>query len=167
MESPKATSLLNEILQKLSLLTKEEATEEVVLSEEVEVTEEETPEVAEATKELAEAPEEITEEVVEEEAALEAGYVTEEAFATKVSEMEAELAAIKSMVQEQMSSLVQEKEDLSSQVEKLSADLASEPAAEPIKHDPETSGEKKQVFSYGQNRPSGTLDRVFNRLNNK
>ena len=37
MESPKATSLLNEILQKLSLLTKEEATEEVVLSEEVEV----------------------------------------------------------------------------------------------------------------------------------
>ena len=167
MESPKATSLLNEILQKLSLLTKEEATEEVVLSEEVEAVEEETQEVAEATEELAEASEEITEEVLEEETELEAGYVTEEAFASKVSEMEAELASIKAMVQEQMSSLVKEKEELSSQVEKLSSDLASEPATEPIKHDPESSSERKQVFSYGTKRPANTLDRVFNRLNNK
>jgi|13_taG_2_1085334.scaffolds.fasta_scaffold04776_9 uncharacterized phage infection (PIP) family protein YhgE len=172
MENPKATSLLSEILQKVSLLTQkeqsvesEEVQEDVVLSEEVEAPAE--VENADVNEELAEATEESVEETVEEETLLMEGYVTEEAFASKLAEMDAKLAEMAEMIDREMGSYIKEKAEMSAQIEKLSAELASEPAAEPIKHSPESEEAEKKIFSYGKNRPSSTLDRVFNRLNNK
>ncbi|MAO21860.1 MAG: hypothetical protein CMJ25_14015 [Phycisphaerae bacterium] len=172
MQNPKATSLLSEILQKVSLLTQkeqsaesEEIQEDVVLSEEVEATTE--VENADVNEELAEATEESVEETVEEETLLMEGYVTEEAFASRLAEMDAKLAEMAGMIDKEMGSYIKEKAEMSAQIEKLSAELASEPAAEPIKHSPESGETEKKIFSYGKNRPSSTLDRVFNRLNNK
>ena len=54
----------------------------------------------------------------------------------------------------------EEKSELSSQLEKLSA----EPAAEPIAHAPSQKNEEKEVVKFGQNRPANTLDRVFSKL---
>jgi len=174
MESPKATSLLNEILQKLSLLTKEDelaqglediqVEEEVVLSEEEEApageVQEETPE---ATEELAEeVSEEATEEVAEE-IDLAKGYVTEEAFASKMEEMEAKLAMLMKKVDEDLTKYETEKQEMAAQIEKLSA----EPAAEPIVHDPEANTEERKTFNYGMDRPESALDRIFTRINNK
>lgn len=124
MENPKATSLLSEILQKVSLLTQkeqsvelEEVQEEVVLSEEVEAPAE--VENADVNEELAEATEESVEETVEEETSLMEGYVTEEAFASKIAEMDAKLAQMAEMIDKEMSSYIKEKAEMSAQIEKV------------------------------------------------
>ena len=88
----KSTEILNEILQKLSLLDvdAEAVNETEVIAEELSTEEEEAPTVEEEAP-AEEASEELSEEVVEaeEETQLEEGYVTEEAFASKIAEMEA------------------------------------------------------------------------------
>lgn len=165
----KSTEILNEILQKLSLLTKEDESakdvEELdVVAEELSTEEEEAPAVEEEAPAEEEASEELSEESVEaeEETQLMEGYVTEEAFASKMAEMEAKMAEMAKMLDDEMG-YKKKSEELSSQLEKLSA----EPAAEAINHTPEAATEKKPVYNFGMQRPQNTLDRVFNRLTNK
>lgn len=165
----KSTEILNEILQKLSLLTKEdelaqgiEDTE--VVAEELSSEVEEAPAVEEeATEE--EVSEELSEEPVEaeEETQLMEGYVKQEDFESKIAAMEAKMAEMAKMIDDEMGSYKREKEMMSAQIEKLSA----EPAAEAIEHTPEAATEKKPVYNYGMQRSQNTLDRVFNRLTNK
>lgn len=165
----KSTEILNEILQKLSLLTKEdelaqgiEDTE--VVAEELSSEVEKAPAVEEeATEE--EVSEELSEEPVEaeEETQLMEGYVKQEDFDSKIAAMEAKMAEMAKMIDDEMGSYKREKEMMSAQIEKLSA----EPAAEAIEHTPEAATEKKPVYNYGMQRSQNTLDRVFNRLTNK
>jgi hypothetical protein len=172
MESTKATSLLNEIMQKLSLLTKEDelaqGIEEIEVQEEVvELEEQEQPaeapeESQEEQEELSEEPVEATEEL-EEETELMAGYVKQEEFESKMEAMEAKLAAMAKMIDEEMGGYKKEKEMMSKQIEELSA----EPAAEAIKHDPEAETPEKKVFTYGGNRTKSTFDRVMERIGNQ
>ena len=159
MNNPKATSILNEILTKLSEIT---SVEDSPISEQVEAVVEELSEevIEEVTEEAPVESEEVLSEVSEE-AELSGAYVTEEAFATKVLDMEAKLAEMKSLIEVEMSSQKKQKEELSAQVEKLSA----QPAAEAITHNPEAETDKKSVYNFATERPMSTLDRVFNRLN--
>jgi hypothetical protein len=186
MES-KATNILNDIMQKLSAISEPEtkevenievAAEEVTETPEVEevalsedsVEEVATEEVeaaldAESTEEVElaeESQEEATEleEEVSEEVELMEGYVKEEDFNSKIAELEDMIKSIKEDMMVEYSKVEQEKAELSSQVEKLSA----EPAAEPIAHAPSEKTEQKEVVKFGQNRPASTLDRVFSKL---
>jgi hypothetical protein len=167
MNNPKATSILNEILQKLSsVVSEQESVQTENLSEDVqeEVLAEAQEESQEVSEEVVEAASEEGEDVLAEEsveAELSGAYVTEEAFTSKVLEMEAQLAEMKTLIEVEMSSQKKEKEELSAQVEKLSA----EPAAEAITHNPEAETEKKPVYNFANQRATSTLDRVFNRLN--
>jgi len=181
MES-KATNILNDIMQKLSAITEVETkevenievqaeevetpeVEEVALSEdstEVELSEE----VEESTEEVELAEEEVKEESTEleeevsEEVELMEGYVKEEDFNSKIAELEDMIKSIKEDMMVEYNKVEQEKAELSSQLEKLSA----EPAAEPIAHAPSQKNEEKEVVKFGQNRPANTLDRVFSKL---
>jgi len=161
----KSTEILNEILQKLSLLDvdTEAVNETEVIAEELSIEEEEAPTVEEEAP-AEEASEELYEEVVEaeEETQLMEGYVTEEAFASKIAEMEAKMAEMAAMMDSELGYKTKA-EELSSQLEKLS----EQPAAEAINHTPEAATEKKPVYNFGMQRPQSTLDRVFNRLTNK
>ena len=176
MES-KATNILNDIMQKLSAITEVEATqtenievqEEVVETEAVEevaLSEDsaETEEVVETEEvELSEEGEEATEleeEEESEEVELMEGYVKEEDFNSKIAELEDMIKSIKEDMMVEYDKVEKEKAELSSQVEKLSA----EPAAEPIAHAPSEKKEQKEVVKFGQNRPANTLDRVFSKL---
>lgn len=174
MESIKATSILNDIMQKLSLIEKPEAkaeevevsAEEVVavedtvkenvqLSEEVkdEVVEEAT-NLSEELAEESEAIEEVVEEEVKEEEELEdEEYVTKDEFESKVSEIMEMIEGLKMQSEG-------EKVEMSKQIEKLSA----QPAATPIKHNPEESKSNAQGFKFGQNQPQTTLNRVMSKL---
>jgi hypothetical protein len=172
MESKKATSVLSDIMQKLSSIGKpEEVKEEVVeLSEEVTETEVKEEEVVEAAStevteeevvlaEEGEDGEEIVEEVVEEiveEELDEEKYVSREEF-------ENAIADIKAMFIEVSNSYEKEKLEMSAQIE----DLSKAPASEPLSHSPEAelSTEKKVLFS--QKRRGSTMDRVLSKMNRK
>jgi uncharacterized phage infection (PIP) family protein YhgE len=167
MNSPKATTILNEILQKLSSIAEpekvvEETTELEAVTEETPI--EEVEAAAEVEESVLEATEELSEEaeLETEETQLMEGYVTEEAFASKIAEMEAKMAEMAKMLDSEMG-YKRELEELSSKMEKLSA----EPAAEAINHNPEAATEKKPIYNFGMQRSQNTLDRVFNRLNNQ
>ena len=161
-----ATTILNEILQKLSVLTKEdELSQEEVVEAVSEATEEVQEEVQETVQEeLAEtegvqaASDEV--EAVEE-AELKEGYVSEEKYMADMSAMKAEIDAIKKMIDEEMGYMRKEKEALSEQVKELS----KEPAAQPIKHSPEEES-KPSLNLYAQNRLTTTADKVLARISN-
>jgi len=167
-----STTILNEILQKLSLLTKEdelaqELSEQEVQEEVIEAVNETADEINEETTELSE---ESTEEVEaseevenQEEEELAEGYVSEAKYLEDMSKLKAEIDAIKKMIDEEMGYMKKEKEALSEQVKELS----KEPAAEAIKHNPEGEEVKKFNFTYGQNKPQNTFDRVMARISNK
>ncbi len=167
MSTSKSTSILNEILQKLSLLTAEDElaqgiNDTEIVAEELSVEKEEAPAVEEAPE--VEATEELSEEPVQEgETQLMEGYVKQEAFDSKIAAIEAKMAEMAKMIDDEMGSYKREKEMMSAQIEKLSA----EPAAEAIEHNPEAATEKKPVYTYGMQRQQTTLDRVFNRITNK
>jgi len=184
MESPKSTKLLNDIFAKLSLLTKEDEEAQGIVAEELEVKEpvelqEEVTEPAVEEAEAAEAAaEEITEEKVEmadedeapaseeqpeETEELEEGYVSMDQYKEDMSKVMAMMEELKKRVDEEMGSYKKEKEMMSEQIEKLSA----EPAAEPIAHTPENETPEKKLFNYGGNKPQSTLDRVMQRIGNK
>lgn len=97
---------------------------------------------------------------------VEAAEEEEMGYATKM-----ELEEVKEMVKEvkeMVAAMGDKKEEMSSQEvseEEVIRELLSEPAAEPIKHNPETESEKKVNF-YSQNRPQTTLDRVMARISN-
>ena len=162
MESKKATTVLSDIMQKLSSIGKpEEVKEEVVeLSEEIteeEVKEEEVvlAEEDEVAEEIVE-EEEVVEEEVEEEELNEEKYVSREEF-------ENAIADIKAMFIEVSNSYQEEKLEMSAQIE----DLSKAPASEPLSHSPEAelSTEKKVLFS--QKRKGSTMDRVLSKMNRK
>ena len=162
MESKKATTVLSDIMQKLSSIGKpEEVKEEVVeLSEEIteeEVKEEEVvlAEEDEVAEEIVE-EEEVVEEEVEEEELDEEKYVSREEF-------ENAIADIKAMFIEVSNSYEKEKLEMSAQIE----DLSKAPASEPLSHSPEAelSTEKKVLFS--QKRKGSTMDRVLSKMNRK
>ena len=144
MESPKATTILNEILQKLSKLTKEDELaqgieEEAVaenLSEQVkednqEAKQELSEEVKqEASEESAEA--ELSEESTEveaEETQLMEGYVRTEEFEQKISSLEAKMAELMKKVDEDLGIAYKDKKMMSEQIEKLSAEPAADALA--------------------------------------
>lgn len=173
MESKKATSVLSDIMQKLSSIGKpEEVKEEVVeLSEEVTETEVKEEEVVEAAStevteeevvlaEEGEDGEEIVEEVVEEE--VEEEELDEEKYVSR-EEFENAIADIKAMFIEVSNSYEKEKLEMSAQIE----DLSKAPASEPLSHSPEAelSTEKKVLFS--QKRKGSTMDRVLSKMNRK
>ena len=162
MESKKATTVLSDIMQKLSSIGKpEEVKEEVVeLSEEIteeEVKEEEVvlAEEDEVAEEIVE-EEEVVEEEVEEEELDEEKYVSREEF-------ENAIADIKAMFIEVSNGYEKEKLEMSAQIE----DLSKAPASEPLSHSPEAelSTEKKVLFS--QKRRGSTMDRVLSKMNRK
>jgi hypothetical protein len=173
-----ATTILNEILQKLSKLSDEQPTPQELSETEVqeeaveavsetteEVTEETTTELSEevATEEAPEVSEvEASEDELEaeEETQLEKGYVSEEKYMADMGAMKAEIEAIKKMIDEEMGYMKKEKEALSEQVKELS----KEPAAEAIKHNPEEANSRRFDFQYGQNKPINTFDRVMARI---
>lgn len=175
MES-KATNILNDIMQKLSAITAEEVNEvenidvqaeEVAETPEVEevALSEDTAEVDEVSEEVELAEEDSEEEAIEseeesDEVELMEGYVKEEDFNSKIAELEDMIKSIKEDMMVEYNKYEEEKKELSSQVEKLSA----EPAAEPIAHNPSQKNEQKEVVKFGQNRPANTLDRVFSKL---
>ena len=174
MENTKATSILNDIMEKLSLVKKDEVKEvevkdEVNLSEQVK--EEET--LSQELTELAcqeEVKEELsTEEVVSEELQEEVPVIEEvseeiEMDETKYvgrDEFDSKISELKKMIEEMKLGYSEEKLSMENKIEKLSA----EPASEPISHNPE--GEVKQSFkSFGQNRTMNTRDRVMNAIAN-
>jgi len=172
MESPKATTILNEILQKLSKLTKEDELaqgikEEVVaenLSEQVkEDNQEAKQELSEEVKQEASEESELSEESTEveaEETQLMEGYVKQEEFESKISSLESKMAELMKKVDEDLGVAYKDKKMMSEQIEKLSA----EPAAETIKHSPETEVKKANVSFINPNRPISTLDRVLERI---
>jgi len=174
MENTKATSILNDIMEKLSLVKKDEVKEvevkdKVNLSEQIK--EEET--LSQELTELAcqeEVKEELsTEEVVSEELQEEVPIIEEASEEVEMDEMkyvgrdefDSKISELKRMIEEMKLGYGEEKLSMQNKIEKLS----SEPASEPISHNPE--GEVKQNFkSYGQNKIMSTRDRVMNRIAN-
>ncbi len=105
-----------------------------------------------------EAPaEEVVEEVeqAEEEPKEEMAYATKEELSSAVEEMKAMIEEIKAMMspkEEDMSEVVAEEVDLSS----------NEPAAKPIKHSPDTKPSEMHKFAKGAK--GDTLSRIFQKL---
>ena len=162
MESKKATTVLSDIMQKLSSIGKPEEVKEEVVELSEEVTEEEVKEEEvvlakedEAAEEIVE-EEEVVEEEVEEEELDEEKYVSREEF-------ENAIADIKAMFIEVSNGYEKEKLEMSAQIE----DLSKAPASEPLSHSPEAelSTEKKVLFS--QKRRGSTMDRVLSKMNRK
>ena len=109
-----------------------------------------------AEEEEAPATEEVEEvEQAEEEPQEEMAYATKEELSAAVAEMKEMIEEIKSMMspkEEEMAEEVAEEVDLS----------ADEPAAKPIKHNPETKTADLQKFSKGARKD--TLSRIFDKL---
>lgn len=108
-------------------------------------------EVREQEEEAPEAPE--TEEVVEE---VEQAEEEEMSYATK-EELSAAVAEMKEMIEE-IKAMMSPKEEDMAEVEMS----ANEPAAKPIKHNPETKPSEMVKFSKGAQKD--TLSRIFNKL---
>lgn len=162
MESKKATTVLSDIMQKLSSIGKPEEVKEEVVELSEEVTEEE---VKEEEVVLAE-EDEVAEEIVEEEEVVEEEVVEEELDEEKYvsrEEFENAIADIKAMFIEVSNGYEKEKLEMSAQIE----DLSKAPASEPLSHSPEAelSTEKKVLFS--QKRKGSTMDRVLSKMNRK
>jgi len=160
-----STTILNEILQKLSLITKEDekaqgiADDENVISEKVEASKEEpTTELEDDKEDDSDAA--ATEPVEAEEEPDVKTYVTMDAFTEVTSILKAEIDAIKKKMMAEVENYKSQKDELSKEVEKLSA----EPAAEPIKHSPESDGKKIEMNFKNPNRPLTTMDRVLQRM---
>jgi len=105
-------------------------------------------------KEIKEATAE--EEVVEEE--VEAAE-EEMAYATKE-----ELSEVKAMIEE-IKAMIKDKEEMAAVEEQVKEELSSQPAAAPLKHNPEANVQTKKMV-FGQNRPQSIQDRVFARISN-
>jgi hypothetical protein len=174
MENTKATSILNDIMEKLSLVKKDEV-KEVEVNQEVNLSEQikEEEEMSQKLTELAcqeEVKEELSsEEVVSEDLQEEVLVIEEASEEIEMDEMkyvskdefESKISELKGMIEEMKLGYGEEKLSMQKEIEKLSA----EPASEPISHNPE--GEVKQNFkSFGQNKIMSTRDRVMNRIAN-
>ena len=105
-------------------------------------------------KEIKEAAAE--EEVVEEE--VEAAE-EEMSYATKE-----ELSEVKAMIEE-IKAMIKDKEEMAAVEEQVKEELSSQPAAAPLKHNPEANVQTKKMV-FGNNRPQSIQDRVFARISN-
>ena len=161
MESKKATSVLSDIMQKLSSIGKPEEVKEevVVLSEEITETEVKQEEVVLAEED--EVAEEIVEEVVEEEE-VEEEELDEEKYVSR-EEFENAIADIKAMFIEVSNGYEKEKLEMSAQIE----DLSKAPASEPLSHSPEAELSSKKQVLFSQKRNGSTMDRVLSKMNRK
>ncbi|MDB4486501.1 hypothetical protein N9014_00145 [bacterium] len=160
MESKKATSVLSDIMQKLSSIGKpEEVKEEVVVLSE-EITEEEVKQEEVVLAEEDEVAEEIVEEVVEEE--VEEEELDEEKYVSR-EEFENAIADIKAMFIEVSNGYEKEKLEMSAQIE----DLSKAPASEPLSHSPEAELSSKKQVLFSQKRKGSTMDRVLSKMNRK
>ena len=173
MEKQKATSILNDIMEKLSLIKKDDVKEVELKEEEVQLSEQLT-EVEEMSKELTELA--CQEEVVAEELSsdeVEAEKLEEEAPVEEVSEeslnedkyvsreeFDMKIKSIMDKIDEMKLGYDKEKVSMSKQIEELS----KEPAAEPISQGTEEQPRKKVLYS--QNRQFSTKDRVLNQIFN-
>jgi len=127
---------------------------------------------AAAEEEVVEEEVEATEDVVLEEEKEEMGYATKEELAevkSMIEEIKAMLEPKEDLSADELGNLVteelckHEKVELNEVPEEVQAEL-NEPAAEPIKANPEAKQHKVQ-FKIAPNRRLGTLDRVFSKLN--
>ena len=174
MENTKATSILNDIMEKLSLVKKDEVKEvevnqEVNLSEQIKEEEKLSQELTELAcqeevKEELSSEEVVSEDLQEEAPEMEVSeeiemdetkYVGRDEFESKISEL-------KGMIEEMKLGYGEEKLSMQKEIEKLSA----EPASEPIAHNPEGDVKQKNFNSFAQNRVMNTRDRVMNRIAN-
>jgi len=114
--------------------------------------------VVEAEGIIKEIKEATSEEVEEEEVEVEAAQ-EEMSYATKE-----ELAEVKSMIEE-IKAMIKDKEEMAAIEEQVKEELSSQPAAAPLKHNPEGNVQTKKV-TFGQNRPQSIQDRVFARIAN-
>ena len=121
---------------------------------------EEAPEEAPAQEEEVEANEEEKEEM---------GYATKEELSAAVAEMKEMIEEIKAMMSPKEEEMAEEpqaeepKEELAEEVvEEVVEMSADEPAAKPIKHNPETKTADLQKFSKGARKD--TLSRIFDKL---
>jgi hypothetical protein len=131
--------------------------EEGVIAEIGEAKEEEAPEEAPAQEEEASEEVEANEEEKEEEMA----YATKEELTAAMDELKGMIDEIKSMMspkEEEMSEEVVEEVKEEEQVE-MSTD---EPAAKPIKHNPETK--TAEMHKFGKGARKDTLSRIFDKL---
>ena len=116
--------------------------------------------VVEAEGIIKEIKEATSEEVVEEEVeAAEESEKEDLGYATKE-----ELAEVKSMIEE-IKAMIKDKEDMAAVEAQVKEELSSQPAAAPLKHNPEGNVQTKKV-TFGQNRPQSIQDRVFARIAN-
>lgn len=102
----------------------------------------------------------------------EMGYATKEELA-EVKEM---IEEIKAMLEPKEEMSEEPKEELSEEVEQVEViaeevaeqvkEELSQPAVEPLTHNPEANAKRKVEFKYAKNRKASTLDRVLNKLNN-
>ena len=176
MEKNKATLILKDIMEKLSLIKKEELSQEEVaeqIQEEADMSLKLTEEAVNEEVHLEEAnsEEEVNEEVQEEVqleeqeseviAEEEDVELDEEKYVTR-EQYQKDMASIKSMIEDMKLRYEEEKVSMSKEIEKLSA----QPAAEPIQHNSEDEFEPK--FKFARDRRKSTLDRVMeNLINNK
>jgi hypothetical protein len=161
-------------MEKLSLVKKDEVKEvevknEVNLSQQVKEEEKLSQELTELAcqeevKEELSSEEVVSEELQEEVPIIEEASQEIEMDETKYvgrDEFDSKISELKGMIEEMKLGYGEEKLSMQNKIEKLS----SEPASEPISHNPE--GEVKQNFkSYGQNKIMSTRDRVMNRIAN-
>lgn len=119
-----------------------------------------------------EAPEEAPAEEVEaneEEEKEEMGYATKEELSAAVAEMKEMIEEIKAMMSPKEEEMAEEpqveepKEELAEEVVEEEVEMsADEPAAKPIKHNPETKTADMHKFSKGARKD--TLSRIFDKL---
>ena len=120
--------------------------------------------IAEIKEAAAEAEVEVEVEVPEAEVELAEVEVKEEAPAADVAEAIAKVIEEVTAMREEMKAMREEmggyakKEEMAA----VKAELSAEPAAKPIKHNPETKQANKVEFK----RPAKAIDRVLARLNN-
>ena len=173
MEKQKATSILNDIMEKLSLIKKDDVKEVELKNQEVNLSEQikEEEEMSQQLTELACQEEVVAEELSSNE--VEAEKLEEEAPVEEVSEeslnedkyvsreeFDSKIKAIMDKIEEMSLGYQEEKVSMSKQIEELS----KEPAAEPINQGSDSEPVKKVL--YAQNRAFTTKDRVLNSIYN-
>lgn len=174
MEKQKATSILNDIMEKLSLIKKDDVKEVELKEEEVQLSEQltEEEEMSQELTELACQEEVVAEELSSDE--VEAEELQEEVSAEEVSEeiemdekkyvsreeFDMKIKSIMDKIDEMKLGYDKEKVSMSKQIEELS----KEPAAEPINQGSDSEPVKKIL--YAQNRSFTTKDRVLNSIYN-
>ena len=105
-----------------------------------------------------EAEEEAPEVEVEVEAAEEEmGYVKKEEFAAAIDEIKAMINEVKAGMEK--------KEEMAQVEAEVKAELAAQPAAAPLRHNPEAQAQK-EMFNYSTKKAGSTRDRVLAKLAN-